>query len=660
MNEKILKNLLVVAFAALVLACQDETGKSGDSASVSPASIDPVAAESPPEAQTLMMSPAAWPDAERQAYLAAVAGTELAEALRDAGLPPVSRSGAHGLVASTFSAFAVRSGVAALESGGNAMDAALTTAITHATLHMGGASSHAGQAGIMYYEKATGRAHNLNASYASVRGESDPMSIPSYGNPSGRAVLVPGFIAGVAAAHERFGQLAFADLFESSIYLAEEGFTLSPFWAGYLVQREHVLTRRPEGRTQFLNEDGQLLPAGSQVRQPALAGFLRQVSMHGAAYMYEGPWAEKFVEAVRGEGGHMTLQDLAAYQPVWSEMGFQDFLGYQVYASPPLMQKIEMAHLAGLSQLGHYSESPEALYQLIRISRISDILPPHGHTEGLSAAQVTEFLPELDLSIDKRYSSATTQAIWQAMNLPQWSTLESMAKKKHMEQAEAIAKLTRDFAPRKVEKKESEGKGMPNHTAGVVAIDAEGNMAVINHSVTSAVWGELGIFVEGVSVTDPGAFAQRQLAKLEPGEILGSGVRGGTGACPALVVKNGEAVYGCGNVGAAYDLVALQGLVNFLEYGIRIEELGDYPMFRKNWPPGPPVRQPANDGFSAEVIEAVKAMGIAIEQTDGDPTPSLGGNLVAAGVDDATSRRVGTVTRGDLSRRDLNGRVRAE
>ncbi len=654
--------LVVLAFAA----CSADRG---DEAPDKPRDTQTQIGEVQPNS-SVNLSPADWPRNELDAYLAAVGGTPYDAALAAAGLPAARESGKRGLVAATFSAFAVHAGVKALDAGGNAMDALLTTALTQVALHMGGATSYAGGAGIIYFDAASGQVHRVMAAYASVLDEDDPMSIPSYGNPSGRAVLVPGFMAGIGAAHERFGRLPFGALFEPAIYLAEEGFVLSPFWAGFVLQREHVITRRPEGRALFVKEGGELMAAGDLVRQSELAGFLRRVADQGTNYMYEGPWAQKLVDIVREEGGKMSLNDLSGYRPVWTEMSPSEFHGYQVYASAPLAQKLDLAHLAGLRDLGHYSDTPEALYWLIKISRISDILPPHGHTEGLSAEQVAAFLPELDLSPENRYSRATTEKIWEAMNQPVWKELEALAHDKHMEQAEAIAKLTRDFAPRKVEKKSGaksgggttteEDKSRLNHTAGAVAIDAAGNMAVINHSVTSAVWGELGIFVEGVSVTDPGAFAQRALAELGPGRMMGTKRQGGTGACPVIVVKDNAPFYACGNVGASYDLVALQGLVNVLEYGIAVDQLVSLPMFRKNWPPGPPVRQPANDGFPADVITAVNAMGIDIEQAAEGERPSLGGNLVVGSVNPSTGLREGAVTRGDVSRAAFNGRVQAQ
>lgn len=67
--------------------------------------------------------------------------------------------------------------------------------------------------------------------------------------------MVPGFIAGVEALHTRFGKLPFAALFAPAIHLADSGVTVNASMAAMLRQREHVVTRRPEGRAIFGNPD---------------------------------------------------------------------------------------------------------------------------------------------------------------------------------------------------------------------------------------------------------------------------------------------------------------------------------------------------------------------------------------------------------------------
>ena len=194
-----------------------------------------------------------------------------------------------------------------------------------------------------------------------------------------------------------------------------------------------------------------------------------------------------------------------------------DFRGYDVYANGVIGEQLRMVELADLRRMGHYSQSPDALYWLIKISRVSNVLGPWISGSGISREEAEALIPGLDLSPGSRFAPATTKLLWATMQTPLWRKVEARTEAEQLKEAESIAKLIKDFSVR--EPKEDEDGSRPDHTAGITVIDAEGNMLSLVHSVTSAVWGELGIFVEGVSVVDPGAFAQKQIAKAGPGKV---------------------------------------------------------------------------------------------------------------------------------------------
>src|SRR5690606_18525512 len=102
----------------------------------------------------------------------------------------------------------------------------------------------------------------------------------------GRAVLVPGFFAGVQAAHERFGSLPFAKLFDSGLSVAEQGVYVAWDFADYLRKHRQHLSRLPETRAIFTKSDGSFYEEGDWFVQPALAKTLRKVAAHGADYIY--------------------------------------------------------------------------------------------------------------------------------------------------------------------------------------------------------------------------------------------------------------------------------------------------------------------------------------------------------------------------------------
>ena len=207
-------------------------------------------------------------------------------------------------------------GLKVLSEGGNACDAALTTALAQ-TVHAGG--SYVSFAGVMvalYYEAQSGKVYSMDAGYNVPLEENDPLSIPPTG---GRSVLVPGFMAGVQAYHDRFGKLPLSRLFEPSIALAQNGEPLSGYLAFQIEVNKVALSRFHETKNVFTTPDGKFYGihwfGGADIfRQPALAQTLKEVAANGTSYMYEGAWARKFVERVWNAGSKMTLQDMKQYQ----------------------------------------------------------------------------------------------------------------------------------------------------------------------------------------------------------------------------------------------------------------------------------------------------------------------------------------------------------
>ena len=189
------------------------------------------------------LSPASWPPGELERYHGLLSGTR--------GDAHPRGTGRRGLVVGTTGAPAVRAGLEALKQGGSAADAAIVTSLAQVTLAAGCWVSFAGKWVMVYYEAATGQIHALDGGFNTVLRETDPASIPGFGTPSGRTALVPGFMAGLEATHQRFGKLPWAALFEPAIYYAEEGFEVYPLLGNLIDYRAGVLRRLPQTRAAF-------------------------------------------------------------------------------------------------------------------------------------------------------------------------------------------------------------------------------------------------------------------------------------------------------------------------------------------------------------------------------------------------------------------------
>jgi gamma-glutamyltranspeptidase/glutathione hydrolase len=144
------------------------------------------------------------------------------------------------------------------------------------------------------------------------------------------AVGVPGTVAGLVAAHQRYGRKPWAELLAPAIALAENGFEVPQL----LVERVRDDSPRLSGVPGFLEHFG-ALRAGELFRQPELAAVLRRIAQDGAAGFYRGETASLIVEEMRRGGGIVTAEDLAAYRPVWREPLRARWRGHEILAAPP-------------------------------------------------------------------------------------------------------------------------------------------------------------------------------------------------------------------------------------------------------------------------------------------------------------------------------------
>jgi gamma-glutamyltranspeptidase/glutathione hydrolase len=185
------------------------------------------------------------------------------------------------MVAGSTGPFAQLAGRKVLEAGGSAADAVVAVSLAQVALAAGAWVSGAGVFAMVHYQAGTGQAGSLSAGFATFAGETDPATIPRPPAPSGRTALVPGFVAGIGAAHQRFGSLPWPDLFGPAIWVAERGFPVGRGRERQFGLRRDVLSRTPEGREIFFGDRGRLPRQGETFRQPAFARTLRGIAAGG-------------------------------------------------------------------------------------------------------------------------------------------------------------------------------------------------------------------------------------------------------------------------------------------------------------------------------------------------------------------------------------------
>jgi gamma-glutamyltranspeptidase / glutathione hydrolase len=260
----------------------------------------------------------------------------------------------HGVIA-TSQPLATSAGLAVLQRGGNAIDAAVTAAAVLALTeaHMTGIG---GDLFAMVWSGSQGRLFGLNASGRSgsrmTRDELLRRGYDGVPDAGAEAITVPGALAGWDALRRRFGSISLGEALAPAIALANDGLPLSPIiaheWAGEAeALRERWNLTGPVGTTlqrafaaTFMPNGERPLKAGEWFRNPDLAETFRAIAAHGPDVLYRGPLGARIVKWVGDLGGFLTEEDLAAHRVEWVEPISVAFRGYRVWELPPNSQGV--------------------------------------------------------------------------------------------------------------------------------------------------------------------------------------------------------------------------------------------------------------------------------------------------------------------------------
>jgi gamma-glutamyltranspeptidase/glutathione hydrolase len=256
----------------------------------------------------------------------------------------------HGIVVST-DGYASEVGVGILRAGGNAVDAAVATALTLAVVNP--EAGNIGGGGFLLLRLADGRSAALDFRERAPRAASRDMYLDANGRLTDgsveghRAVGVPGTVAGLWEAHRRYGSLPWADLVAPAIRLADR-LVIHERLALSLAMIGTKLNDFPATARIFLPA-GRVLGAGDTLVQRDLAETLRRIQRDGRDGFYAGSTAALFAAEMRRGGGLVTKEDLASYQPVWREPIRFTYRGDTVLSMPPSSSGgVTLALIAGI------------------------------------------------------------------------------------------------------------------------------------------------------------------------------------------------------------------------------------------------------------------------------------------------------------------------
>lgn len=253
-------------------------------------------------------------------------------------------------IVATSQPLAAEAGLNALRKGGNAVDAAIATAITLTVVEP--TSNGIGSDAFAIIWDGTSL-HGLNASGRSPKGLSldlfaglDAMPRVGWG-----PVTVPGAVSAWVALSKRFGKLPFPELFRDAIHYAREGYPVSPITARAWSYAENRYTEFPSFVDTFL-PDGHAPQPGEWFRLPDHAKTLEAIAASQGETFYRGILACRIAEHARATGGWITEEDMAAHQPFWVTPLMQEYRGVCLHEIPPNGQGL--AALIALGVLQHF------------------------------------------------------------------------------------------------------------------------------------------------------------------------------------------------------------------------------------------------------------------------------------------------------------------
>ena len=270
-----------------------------------------------------------------------------------------------------------------LHSGGNAADAVIAGSIVQAVVQQD-MTNHTGTVTGLFYSAETGEISELNSMGRIAPGLPAHHPVPggkglySPLGTRGPKSVIPGFMPGMKAIHEKFGSKAWSDLVAPAVVAAQEGHVVTSFEHLVMAQTVDFFLYTPSGREHF-TPGGHLPQVGDVWASAALAETMEALAADGPDHFITGAWAEQFVTRAGELGWPITLDHLA-WQPRWSKPATWKLRDHEiVQLSAPDRQAVYCAIVLGildsldLPSVGHFAESSQAAYYMSHALRLAHL-----------------------------------------------------------------------------------------------------------------------------------------------------------------------------------------------------------------------------------------------------------------------------------------------
>ncbi len=457
-------------------------------------------------------------------------------------------------------------GLSILKSGGNAVDAAVATAFALGVVE----PYHSGIGGgsfIMIRNAATGETVAIDARERAPRAASRDMyqrdgtvvhGLSSYGPLS---VAVPGTVAGLVLALEKYGTMTLKEVIGPSIEIAERGVEVDPFFHRVLEEKFNLLTGFPETASIYLSSGNRPHPEGYRLVQKDLADTYRLLAENGIRPFYHGRIARAIVDHMKATGGIISLEDLTGYSPMIREPVWGTYRGYEVISMPPpssggvhLIQILNMMEEFDLSRF-----SPNDVEYLRRL------IP----AMSLAFADRAELMGDADF-----------------VDVP----VEKLLSKDYAR--ELVGKIFEDGGDRDDEVDEGPGSG--GGTSHISVIDSVGNVVSLTQTIN--LWFGSCVTVPGTGIILNDEMDDFSAMPGVPNDfgLVGSlanaiepGKRPLSSMSPTIILKDGRPFLVVGSRGGPRIITStLQVAINVIDFGMPLDQAVKAPRVHHQWLPG--------------------------------------------------------------------------
>ncbi|MFN8668863.1 MAG: gamma-glutamyltransferase [Gemmatimonadaceae bacterium] len=530
-------------------------------------------------------------------------------------------AGTHGAVTSAHP-LASDAGLAMLRAGGNAVDAAVATAFAIGVVEpeMSGVG---GGGALLFWQQGARRADYIDfypsqpvARWRGVRADS---GVPL------RVVAVPGNVAGLLAAHARFGKLSREQVMAPAIRLAAEGFPLYPVLAEFIARDTVRLKRDSIARTLYWS-NGRLLGIGDTLRNATLAEVLRRIAREGRDGFYRGATAQALVARMNAGGHPVTVDDVAGYEPQWKRPLCTTYRGRVVLSAPPPMGGLQFLHTLellesrGLTSTGlptRNGTSFDVMASAMRVGVVANsanddprwkaipvrgiISEPFAQQWGdvVGVGRAADSLRARDARGNDNVVPAACDAFSPYPGVAQGGASggtmpngDAVGVERRAEGMRALA--VRDFAVR-----DTMSGGETTH---ISVVDADGNAVAV--TVTNSSGFGAGVMASGFWLNDSGWWPRD--ANAIPAELPAAWRTRITTIAPTVLVKDGKVDLVVGSPGGGRIPFALaQSVAYAIDFGLDPMEAIRMPRMY----PAAGRRVEVEAGFDASVLASARAMG---------------------------------------------------